>query len=471
MDKRERSVPTTGYVAIAEKKFEWLLPVALLTFFISLSPYLFMLEKYLTGINVVSEITPYPPYSKYLAAIIDALLIFVFIILFLLIRREIYKIAPSIFRSLTLSSFALALALILAMGEVTGVLMVPESVLTINNYVYNLSFFVSMYFVYVMTSFISEIRPFKIRNKIFSGMGLAFFVVINAMLIYTLTIYGANLPDIHDIVVASISAASILGLVLDAYLLTRFIYLESLYTLIDLADLSVLTIIANIIFNEMLLVQIFLPPSGISYILVGNIYYMGIASSLIVSILIIISINLLQLLHLKIGEIKNIGHILVEADFNKPIETYERIGFFLSLILPKRENINFILATRPGSLIADTLALRFPKSRITRIDIIPGKSTVSREDGRFESPPSPVHLLYAIREALGLVREDELPVLIIDTLTDIEFLVGDINTYTFLRNLVSRYPDLLSLYIVNREAHTIREINLFRNIINRVIEI
>jgi len=471
LDKRERSVPTTGYVAIAEKKFEWLLPVALLTFFISLSPYLFMLEKYLTGINVVSEITPYPPYSKYLAAIIDALLIFVFIILFLLIRREIYKIAPSIFRSLTLSSFALALALILAMGEVTGVLMVPESVLTINNYVYNLSFFVSMYFVYVMTSFISEIRPFKIRNKIFSGMGLAFFVVINAMLIYTLTIYGANLPDIHDIVVASISAASILGLVLDAYLLTRFIYLESLYTLIDLADLSVLTIIANIIFNEMLLVQIFLPPSGISYILVGNIYYMGIASSLIVSILIIISINLLQLLHLKIGEIKNIGHILVEADFNKPIETYERIGFFLSLILPKRENINFILATRPGSLIADTLALRFPKSRITRIDIIPGKSTVSREDGRFESPPSPVHLLYAIREALGLVREDELPVLIIDTLTDIEFLVGDINTYTFLRNLVSRYPDLLSLYIVNREAHTIREINLFRNIINRVIEI
>ncbi len=471
MDRRDKRVPATGYVAIAEKKFEWLLPVALLTFFISLSPYLFMLEQYLTGIHVVSEITPYPPYSKYLAAIIDALLIFVFIILFLLIRREIYRIAPSIFRSLALSSFALALALILAMGEVTNSFRVPRSLLTINNYVYNLSFFISMYFIYVMTSFTSEIRPFRIKNKIFSGMGLAFFAIINFMLIYNLIVHGVNIPDIRDIVIASITAASILGLVLDAYLLTRFIYLESLYTLIDLADLSVLTLIANIIFNEMLLAQLFLPPSGLSYILIGNIYYMGIASSLIVSILIIISINLLQLLHLKIGEIKNIGHILVEADFNKPVETYERICFFLSLILPKRQNINFILATRPGSLIADILALKFPKSRITRIDIIPGRSSVSRENGRFESPPSPVHLLYAIREALDLVRKDELPVLIIDTLTDIEFLVGDINTYTFLRNLVSRYPDLLSLYIVNREAHTVREINLFRNIINRVIEI
>ncbi len=470
MDK-DGQVPFTGYVVIAEKKFEWLLPVSLLAFFASLSPYLFMLEQYLTGIHVVSETIPYLPYSKYLSAIIDALLIFVFIILFLLVRREIYRIAPSIFRSLTLSSFALALALVLAMGEVTGTITAPEPILTINNYVYNLAFFVFMYFVYVMTSFISEIRPLSIRNKIFSAMGLAFFVIINLILAYTMGSQGALIPRLQDLAVISTMAASLLGLVLDAYLLTRFVYLESLYTLIDLADLSVLAIFANIIFNEMVFTQLFLPTGGFTYLLTGNIYYMGIASSIIVSILAIICINLLQILHFKIGEIKNISHILVETDFNKPVETYERIVFFLSLILPRRENINFILATRPGSLVADALALRFPRSRITRIDIIPGKSTVSREDNRFESPPSPVHLLYAIRWALSLVNENELPVLIIDTLTDIEFLIGDINTYTFLRNLVSKFPDLLSLYIVNREAHTVREINLFRNIINRVIEI
>ncbi len=470
MDKDGR-VPFTGYVVIAEKKFEWLLPVSLLAFFVSLSPYLFMLEQYLTGIHVVSETIPYLPYSKYLSAIIDALLIFVFIILFLLVRREIYRIAPSIFRSLTLSSFALALALVLAMGEVTGTITAPEPILTINNYVYNLAFFVFMYFVYVMTSFISEIRPLSIRNKIFSAMGLAFFVIINLILAYTMGSQGALIPRLQDLAVISTMAASLSGLVLDAYLLTRFVYLESLYTLIDLADLSVLAIFANIIFNEMVFTQLFLPTGGFTYLLTGNIYYMGIASSIIVSILAIICINLLQILHFKIGEIKNISHILVETDFNKPVETYERIVFFLSLILPRRENINFILATRPGSLVADALALRFPRSRITRIDIIPGKSTVSREDNRFESPPSPVHLLYAIRWALSLVNENELPVLIIDTLTDIEFLIGDINTYTFLRNLVSKFPDLLSLYIVNREAHTVREINLFRNIINRVIEI
>ncbi len=470
MDKDEQA-PFTGYVAIAEKKFEWLLPISLLGFFISLSPYLFMLEQYLTGIHVIRETIPYLPYSKYLSAIIDALLIFVFIILFLLVKREIYKIAPTIFRSLTLSSFALALALVVAMGEVTGAITAPEPILTINNYVYNLSFFVFMYFVYVMTSFISEIRPLSIKNKIFSAMGLAFFVIINLILAYTMGSQGALIPGLQDLAVISTMAASLLGLILDAYLLTRFVYLESLYTLIDLADLSVLTIFANIIFNEMILAQSFLPSGGLSYLLIGNIYYMGIASSIIVSILAIICINLLQILHFKIGEIKNISHILVETDFNKPVETYEKIVFFLSIILPRRENINFILATRPGSLIADTLALRFPKSRITRIDIIPGKSTVSREDDKFESPPSPVHLLYAVRWALSLVNENELPVLIIDTLTDIEFLIGDINTYTFLRNLVSKFPDLLSLYIVNREAHTPREINLFRNIINRVIEI
>lgn len=471
MDKKEEQIPVTGYVAIAEKKFEWLLAVALTTFFISLSPYLFMLEQYLTGIRIIQQTAPYLPYSKYLSAIIDALLIFIFMILFLLIRREIYKIAPSIFRSLTLSSFALALALILAMGEITGIIKAPESILTINKYVYNLAFFVFMYFVYVMTSFISEIRPFSIKNKIFSAMGIAFFIIINLILAYTMVSQGAVIPDLQDLVVVTALAASLLGLVLDAYLLTRFVYLESLYTLIDLADLSVLTIFMNIIFNEMLFAQLFLPMGGLSYLSIGNIYYMGIASSIIVSILMIVCINLLQLLHFRIGEIKNIGHILVEADFNKPVETYERIGFFLSLILPRGENINFILVTRPGSLIADTLVLRFPKSQITRIDVIPGKSTVSRENNRFESPPSPVHLLYAIREALSLVGKNELPVLIIDTLTDIEFLVGDINTYTFLRNLVSKFPDLLSLYIVNREAHTVREINLFRNIINRVIEI
>ncbi len=460
-----------GYVSLAEKKFEWLLPVSLLAFFISLSPYLFVLEQYLTGIHVVRGTNPYPPYPKYLSAIIDALLIFVFMILFLLVRREIYKIAPSIFRSLALSSFALALALILAMGETTGILLSPEPILTTNNYVYNLAFFVFMYFVYVMTSFISEIRPLSIRNRIFSAMGLAFFVIINLILAYTMVSRGAVVPSLQNPAIMSIIAASLSGLILDAYLLTRFVYLESLYTLIDLADLSVLTIFMNIIFNEMIFTELFLPAGGLSYLLIGNIYYMGIGSSIIVSILMIICINLLQILHFNIGEIKNINHILVETDFNKPIETYERIAFFLSMILPRRENINFILATRPGSLIADTLALRFPKSRITRIDVIPGKSTVSREDNRFESPPSPVHLLYAIRWALSLVGKNELPVLIIDTITDIEFLIGDINTYTFLRNLVSKYPDLLSLYIVNREAHTLREINLFRNIINRVIEI
>ena len=470
MDKDEQ-VPFTGYVVIAEKKFEWLLPVSLLAFFISLSPYLFMLEQYLTGIHVIRETIPYFPYPKYLSAIIDALLIFVFIILFLLVKREIYKIAPTIFSSLTLSSFALTLALVMAMGEVTGTITATEPILTINNYVYNLAFFVFMYFIYVLTSFISEIRPLSIRNKIFSAMGLTFFVIINLILAYTMVSQGALIPRLQDLAVISTMAASLLGLIVDAYLLTRFVYLESLYTLIDLADLSVLTIFANIIFNEMIFAQLFMPTGGLSYLLIGNIYYMGIASSIIVSILAIICVNLLQILHFKIGEIKNISHILVETDFNKPVETYERIVFFLSLILPRRENINFVLATRPGSLIADTLALRFPKSRITRIDIIPGKSTVSREDNRFESPPSPVHLLYAIREALSLVGKNELPVLIIDTLTDIEFLIGDINTYTFLRNLVSKYPDLLSLYIVNREAHTVREINLFRNIINRVIEI
>ncbi len=471
MDRKEKQIQIAGYVAIAEKKFEWLIVVALITFFISLSPYLFLLEQYLIGIHVSHQLAPYIPYSKYLSAIIDALLIFVFMILFLLIKREIYKIAPSIFRSLTLSLFALALALILAMEEITGIIKAPESILATNNYVYNLAFFMFMYFVYVMTSFISEIRPFSIKNKIFSFMGIAFFMINNLILAYTLVSQGATVPNLQDLKVMSILAASLLGLVLDAFLLTRFVYLRSLYTLIDLADLSVLTILINIIFNEMIFIQFFLPSGCFSYLLIGNIYYMGIASSIIVSILIIIGINLLQLLHFRIGEIKNIGHILVEAHFNKPIETYERIGFFLSLILPRRENINFILATRPGSLIGDILALRFPKSRITRIDVIPGRSTVSRENGRFESPPSPVHLLYAIREALSLVDKDELPVLIIDTLTDIEFLVGDINTYTFLRNLVSKFPDLLALYIVNREAHTTREINLFRNIINRVIEI
>jgi len=470
LDKKEQA-EVTDYINILENRFGWLVIVSLVTFLISLSPYLLMLEQYLTGIHLVNYVTPYPLYPKYVLALVNGLLIFIFMFLFLIMKREIYRMAPSIASSLILSVLALALALILAMIEAMNINIIPRYILIINNYVYNLAFFVAMYFVYIMTAFVSEIRPFRIKNKIFSGIGIAFLVFTNSIIIYMFVSYGIEAPKTPLFLMIFLISPLVLGLVLDTYLLTRFVNLESIHTLIDLADLSFLTIMTNIVFNEVLMAQLFFPQTSPSSILVSHAYYMGIISSILVSILVIVSVNILRVLHIKVGAIRNISHVLVEADFNKPVETYEKIGFFLSLLLSGREKINFILATRPGSLIADILALRFPKSRITRIDIIPGKSSVSRDKNRFEAPPSPVHLLYAIREALSLVGKNELPVLIIDTLTDIEFLIGDINTYTFLRNLVSKFPDLLSLYIINREAHSVREINLFRNIINRVIEI
>ncbi len=470
MDKKEQT-EVMDYINILENRFGWLVIVSLVTFLISLSPYLLMLEQYLTGIHLVNYVSSYPLYPKYVLALVNGLLIFIFVFLFLIMKREVYRIAPSIASSLILSVLALALALILAMAEAMNINIIPRYILIINNYVYNLAFFVAMYFVYITTSFVSEIRPFRIKNKIFSGIGIAFLVFTNSIIIYMLVSYGIEAPKTPLFSMISLISALVLGLVLDTYLLTRFINLESIHTLIDLADLSLLTIMINIVFNEVLMAQLFLSQTSLSTILMSHAYYMGIISSILVSILVIISVNMLSVLHIRTGTIRSISHILVEADFNKPVETYEKIVFFLSLLLPGREKINFILATRPGSLIAEALTLRFPKSRITRIDIIPGKSSVSREYDRFEAPPSPVHLLYAIREALDLVGKDELPVLIIDTLTDIKFLIGDINTYTFLRNLVSKFPDLLSLYIVNREAHTPRETSLFRSIINRVIEL